>query len=83
MKESGILALKETVNGSLFPMAWYDKVYTGVKAQYMRQGSFAVISLLLLVILPGSIDYIMVREGKKYVGSSQSTGKVVREDRIK
>jgi hypothetical protein len=56
---------------------WYRKVYKGAKAQYVMQAGAAVNLLLLLVVLPKSIDYIMIREGKKYTGNSASRGKII------
>lgn len=58
-------------------MKWYNKVYTGRKVQYMWQASFGVSVFLTMVFVPGCMDYIMIREGKKYVGSTLSKGSFV------
>lgn len=58
-------------------MAWYHKKYNGSKAAHMWQVSAGLSFALLLVILPASIDYIMKREGKKFVGKTLSTGEVI------
>lgn len=61
-------------------MVWYKKVHKGTKAQYLFQAGVAINVLLLVVILPSSIDYIMVREGKKYNGDV-GRGKVIKDYR--
>jgi hypothetical protein len=56
---------------------WYRKVYKDARAQHLMQAGAAVNLLLLLVVLPKSIEYVMVREGKKYTGNTASRGKII------
>ncbi len=58
-------------------VAWYHTKYSGNKAAHLWQISAGISLTLLLVVLPASCDYIMRREGKKYVGPTMSTGKVI------
>jgi hypothetical protein len=59
---------------------WYNKIYSGAKVQHMWQVSVGISMMLVFVLIPKSIDYIMVKEGKKYVGSANSKGKFVKLD---
>ena len=58
-------------------VAWYHTKYSGSKAAHLWQISAGISLTLVLVVLPASFDYIMRREGKKYVGPTMSTGKVI------
>lgn len=58
-------------------MTWYHRKYSGSKAAHMWQASAGLSIVLLLVVLPASIDFIMKREGKKFVGKTLSTGEIV------
>lgn len=58
-------------------MAWYHRKLSGSKAAHVWQASAGLSFVLLLVVLPASIDYIMKREGKKFVGKTLSVGEVV------
>lgn len=58
-------------------MAWYNKKYSGTKAAHMWQATAGIILVLTVVVVPASIDYIMRKEGKRYVGQTLSIGKVV------
>jgi hypothetical protein len=59
---------------------WYNKVYSGAKVHHMWQASVGISMMLVFVLIPKCIDYIMVKEGKKYVGSANSKGKFVKLD---
>ena len=59
-------------------MTWYNKIYKGRHAQYLWQISIGINTFLLFIVIPKGMNYVLEREGKKYLGSSASRGTIVK-----